>query len=192
MKLVSTWRHELPHRSGTDGWPTLPVGESRAEWAVSTGVLLGILSLTMRAGIDAKRTIQDSLRQIAKVSDDDLGGAPVAKHALEVLSRHLPEVKTVRALAKLLRCHPVYLPREFRKLYGLGVSECIRFVRVGAALAHIAASDTQITAISGLVGFSGRASQFRAVVKVTGHSPSHWRSMALRMRHEQTLEPVCN
>lgn len=95
----------------------------------------------------------------------------IAERASALLQRRYQEPWTLVSLARSVACHPRTLERHFTAAWGTTVAECLRDIRVAAAVQLLTHSDMKIEAIPGLVGFRSRSGFYAAVRKATGVSP---------------------
>lgn len=110
--------------------------------------------------------------------------------AVHLIEREHQHLRLVRHLAHRVNCHPVYLARRFRQDHGLAVSEYLRLVKVGVTFDLLVDSDLKISAMSDLVGFSGKATLYRNVHLVTGRPPGFWRELRGRGQQQRTPGPA--
>ena len=102
------------------------------------------------------------------------------RHAKEHLDAHFSEPLRLSRLAIAVDAHPVYLAREFRRHYHCTVGEYIRRLRIASAAHQIATSEEPLVKIALNAGFFDQASFSRTFKRLTGKTPSEFRSKARR------------
>jgi AraC-like DNA-binding protein len=105
------------------------------------------------------------------------GAQAWGERALAVIRREFAEVRSVRQLARVLRCHPVYLARTFRQALDIPVSDYLAAFKVGVAFRLLTNTDLKICAIPSVAGFGGKATLYRNVHRLTGRAPGYWRQV---------------
>ena len=102
------------------------------------------------------------------------------ERALAVIRREFAAVRSVRQLARRLHCHPVYLARTFRQALDIPVSDYLAAFKVGVAFRLLTDTELKICAIPDVAGFGGKATLYRNVHRLTGHTPGYWRLVRQR------------
>jgi AraC-like DNA-binding protein len=110
---------------------------------------------------------------VARTSNAQVWG----ERALAEIRREFAALRSVRQLARRLRCHPVYLARTFRRALDVSVSGYLAAFKVGVAFRLLTNTDLKICAIPGVAGFGGKATLYRHVHRLTGHAPGYWRAL---------------
>jgi methylphosphotriester-DNA--protein-cysteine methyltransferase len=109
------------------------------------------------------------------------GAETWGERALTVIRREFAALRSVRHLARRLRCHPVYLARAFREALDVPVSDYLAAFKVGVAFRLLTETELKICAIPDVVGFGGKATLYRHVHRLTGHAPGYWRLVRHRV-----------
>lgn len=83
---------------------------------------------------------------------------------------------TLGEIATAAGVHPVHLARVFHRRFGCTIAEYLRRLRVDAASRAIAQSDAPLAQIAANAGFSDQSHFCRIFKRVTGMTPSKYRS----------------
>jgi AraC-like DNA-binding protein len=131
-----------------------------------------------------------------------MGGAGAqawTARAVTAIRGEFAGLRSVRQLARRLRCHPVYLARTFRQSLDIPVSDYLAAFKVGVAFRLLTHTQLKICAIPGVVGFGGKATLYRNVHRLTGRAPGYWREVrrsaaaaddGARATHSMTIRSV--
>jgi AraC family transcriptional regulator len=98
---------------------------------------------------------------------------------IERLAVEYSERLTLDDLSREAGVHPVHLSRVFRKCVGEGIGEYVHRLRVRAACEQILEPETSIAEVSVALGFSDQSHFTRAFRRVTGMTPSAFRSQVV-------------
>jgi AraC family transcriptional regulator len=85
---------------------------------------------------------------------------------------------SVRALAREVGVHPVYLAREFRRWYGSSITDRVRRHRVRAAAALLAGTRVSISHVALASGFTDQSHLTRVFAAELGTTPGRFRALA--------------
>lgn len=100
--------------------------------------------------------------------------------AREVLEAEPARRHTIDGLARCLDLHPVYMARTFRKFLGESPAQYLMRVRIRVAMNKLANSQTSISEIALLTGFSDQSHLTRAMNRHTGMTPAAFRASVIR------------
>jgi AraC family transcriptional regulator len=100
--------------------------------------------------------------------------------AKEYLDAHFSKQLGLSSLALTVGAHPVYLAREFRRHYRCTVGEYIRRLRIEFACLQLATSPEPLVTIALNAGFSDQAIFSRTFKRLTGKTPTQFRSTVQR------------
>jgi AraC family transcriptional regulator len=100
--------------------------------------------------------------------------------AHDLLRAHYRESLTLGQVADTVGVHPVYLANAFRVNYGLSVGEYVRQLRMDYVSRQITSTDEPITNIAMQAGFADHSHLTKTFKKLTGLTPSQYRSLAKR------------
>ena len=95
---------------------------------------------------------------------------------VEKLAVEYCERLTLDELSREAGVHPVHLSRVFRKCVGQGIGEYVHRLRVRAACEQILEPEISIAEVSFALGFADQSHFTRAFRRVTGMTPSAFRS----------------
>jgi AraC family transcriptional regulator len=95
---------------------------------------------------------------------------------IERLAVEYSERLTLDDLSREAGVHPVHLSRVFRKCVGEGIGEYVHRLRVRAACEQILEPEISIAEVSFALGFADQSHFTRAFRRVTGMTPSAFRS----------------
>jgi AraC family transcriptional regulator len=118
------------------------------------------------------------------------GPAPLrpVQRARDYLHAAFAEPIRLTAVAESVGVHPACLARAFRREYGSTVGEYVRQLRVEFASRQIANTDESLVSIALAAGFADQAHFCRAFKRLTGLTPSEYRS-AVRANPGQKFRP---
>jgi AraC family transcriptional regulator len=109
-------------------------------------------------------------------------GAGAAPRWLSVVRECVDETwdapPSVRALAREVGVHPVYLAREFRRWFGSSITDRVRRHRVRAAAGLLAGSKVSISHIALAAGFTDQSHLTRVFAAELGTTPGRFRALA--------------
>ena len=138
--------------------------EFRSEDALAPLAIEG-LALELLAGIR---------RQSARPSEN--GSGNWLRKAKDLLHERFHEPLTLVDVADFVDVHPVSLARAFRRSYHCTVGEYIRKLRIESACQKLLTSDTSMVEIAFSAGFSEQSHFCRTFKRLTGLTPSEYRS----------------
>jgi AraC family transcriptional regulator len=95
----------------------------------------------------------------------------------------------VRDVAQRAGVHPVYLARCFRRWYGHGVSDVLRFLRQRAAAHAVATHRRSISAIAHETGYADESHFTRDFRSLSGTTPAQWRRALARLTFRDIRAP---
>lgn len=123
------------------------------------------LALELLAGIG---------RQSARASEN--GSGNWLKKAKDLLQQRFREPLTLVDVADFVDVHPVSLARAFRRAYHCTVGEYVRKLRIESACQKLLTSDAPMVEIAFSAGFSEQSHFCRTFKRLTGLTPSEYRS----------------
>jgi AraC family transcriptional regulator len=94
----------------------------------------------------------------------------------EFLQAHFSEQIALTRVAEAVNLHPVFLAREFRRVYGCTVGDYIRRLRIEFACGELVNSDTPLSAIAAAGGFFDQSHFTRTFKSLTGMTPAAYRA----------------
>lgn len=98
------------------------------------------------------------------------------KKAKELLNKHFHEPLSLADVARFVDVHPVSLARAFRREHHCTIGEYVRRLRIEFACQKLAGSDDSLVDIALLAGFSEQSHFSRTFKRLTGLTPSEYRS----------------
>jgi AraC-like DNA-binding protein len=98
------------------------------------------------------------------------------KKARHFLHQRFHEPFTLGDVAEFSGVHPVSLARAFRRTYRCTVGEYVRKLRIEFACQQLTASDASLVEIAFSAGFSEQSHLCRTFKRLTGLTPSEYRS----------------
>lgn len=153
------------YESGTLPWLAMRLyGEFRSEDALAPLAIEG-LALELLAGIS---------RQSARTSEN--GSSNWLKKAKDLLHERFHEPLTLVDVADFVDVHPVSLARAFRRTYHCTVGEYVRKLRIESACQKLLTTDVPLVEIAFSAGFSEQSHFCRTFKRLTGLTPSEYRS----------------
>src|SRR6266849_1287964 len=117
-------------------------------------------------------------RQGAHVSDN--GAASWLNKARDFLHERFREPLTLADVAEFAGVHAVSLARAFRRTHHCTVGEYVRKLRIEFACQKLTASDESLVEIAFSAGFSEQSHLCRTFKRLTGLTPSEYRSNSRR------------
>jgi len=127
------------------------------------GVMLELLALA-------------SQRRIRK---DEATSPAWLREVRELLHEGFSNRMTVKCIAAEVGTHPVHLARTFHQRYKCTVGDYVRKLRIETACRALASSDLPLSDVALSVGFYDQSHFSKAFRRVTGMSPSDYRSTFL-------------
>jgi AraC family transcriptional regulator len=97
--------------------------------------------------------------------------------ARDLLHDQFSERVSLTDVAEAVGVHPVYLAAEFRRRFGSTIGEYVRRLRVEYACREIADSDTPLSQIALMAGFSSQSHFSKTFKRLTGMRPLEYRSL---------------
>jgi AraC-like DNA-binding protein len=104
------------------------------------------------------------------------GTAAWLKKAKDLVHERFREPLTLAEVAESANVHPISLARAFRRTYHCTVGEYVRKLRIEFACEKLAASDASLVDIAFSAGFSEQSHFCRTFKRLTGVTPSEYRS----------------
>src|SRR5215471_2694506 len=104
------------------------------------------------------------------------GSSNWLKKAKELLHERFHEPLALSDVAQFIQVHPISLARAFRRTHHCTVGEYIRKLRVEFACHRLLASDEPLVEIAVSAGFSEQSHFCRTFKRLTGLTPSEYRS----------------
>lgn len=96
--------------------------------------------------------------------------------SIEFLGAQLMDPHRLADVARVAGVHPMHLARLFRRRVGCSMGEFVRRRRIAWACGELVRGDETITAIAQRAGFADHAHFTRTFVRITGSTPSWYRS----------------
>ena len=96
--------------------------------------------------------------------------------ARDILNEQFSKRLTLLELAHLVRIHPVHLAREFRRYYHCTIGDYVRQRKIEFACEKLVQSDTPLSEISLLGGFSDQSHFTKIFKQHTGKTPQEYRT----------------
>lgn len=103
---------------------------------------------------------------------------PRADRAAALIAARATGSLDVQSLASEIGCDVTLLRREFKARFGVSMKSYHLCVRVALALRAIAGDARSISDIAAAAGYESEKNFYRAVWKVTGHTPAELRHLA--------------
>jgi AraC family transcriptional regulator len=157
-------------RHGTDPGVTLLARRITEELArpddVTPTALQGLALLTLSRLIRDRRPVSGGRAAPAWLN-----------RVREVLHGQFRSAPALSSLAREAGVHPDYLSRAFVARFGVSISEYVRGLRVEAALADLAMTDTPLASVAQRCGFSDQSHLTRLVKRRTGLTPREYREV---------------
>jgi AraC family transcriptional regulator len=141
--------------------------EFRSEDDVAPLVIEG-LALELMAGV-ARQS-----------SHSENGNAKWLSKARDFVRDRFQESISLAAVAEFADVHPVSLARAFRRTYHCTVGDYVRKLRIEFACQKLTASDESLVEIAFSAGFSEQSHLCRTFKRLTGLTPSEYRSNSRR------------
>lgn len=116
------------------------------------------------------------MTEIAKIKKDD--EQYIVRKAKAYIQEHYSGPLTLTEIASQFNLHPNYFSFLFKNLSGISVRDHILGVRIEQAKKLLADSDRKILDIAWEVGYQDAAHFNRAFKKITGMTPSQYRSLS--------------
>ena len=126
----------------------------------------------------ALELLAGAARQGAHVSEN--GTASWLSKARDFLNERFQEPLTLAGVAEFAGVHPVSLARAFRRTHHCTVGEYVRKLRIEFACQKLTASDASLVEIAFSAGFSEHSHLCRTFKRLTGLTPSEYRSNSRR------------
>lgn len=99
------------------------------------------------------------------------------KQAQEYLHSHFAENISFTILAETVGAHPVYLAREFRRVFHCTMGEYVHRLRIEKACRKISGSDLPLGEIALSVGFYDQSHFTNIFKRITGMTPARYRAV---------------
>ena len=109
-------------------------------------------------------------------SHSESGTANWLRKARDLVHERFQESISLTDVAEFTEVHPVSLARAFRREYGHTVGEYVRRLRIEFACQKLSASDASLVEIALSAGFSEQSHFSRTFKRLTGLTPSEYRS----------------
>jgi len=93
----------------------------------------------------------------------------------DYLHAHVGAGLQLSVIAEIADVHPSHLAHAFRRHFGMSVGAYARQLRLGAALERLASSDTPISEIAAMTGFSDQSHLTRSCRLALGITPAAYR-----------------
>jgi len=122
--------------------------------------------------------IAGAARQSAHVSEN--GATSWLNKARDFLHERFREPLTLSDVAEFADVHPVSLARAFRRTHHCTVGEYVRKLRIEFVCQKLTASDAPLVEIAFSAGFSEQSHLCRTFKRLTGLTPSEYRSNSRR------------
>jgi AraC family transcriptional regulator len=126
----------------------------------------------------ALELLAGAARQSAHVSEN--GATSWLNKARDFLHQRFREPLTLADVAEFAGVHPVSLARAFRRMHHCTVGEYVRKLRIEFACQKLTASDESLVEIACSAGFSEQSHLCRTFKRLTGLTPSEYRSNSRR------------
>jgi AraC family transcriptional regulator len=117
------------------------------------------------------------LEMLSTLVRDDARGQqpPWSSRALDLLHSEFSRKLTVAGVADLLGLHPIYLSRQFRRVYGQSIGEFVHHLRLCSAAEQLRNVDVPLSEIALAAGFSDQSQFTKAFKRRTGMTPGAFR-----------------
>ena len=122
----------------------------------------------------ALELLAGAARESTRASEN--GAAGWLEKARDFLHQRFHEPFTLRDVAEFSGVHPVSLARAFRRTHHCTVGEYVRKLRIEFACQKLTASDASLVEIAFSAGFSEQSHFCRTFKRLTGLTPSEYRS----------------
>ena len=111
-----------------------------------------------------------------QTSHSENGNAKGLSRAKDFVHDRFQESISLAEIAEFAEVHPVSLARAFRKTYHCTVGDYVRRLRIEFACQKLSASDASLVEIALCAGFSEQSHFSRTFKRLTGLTPSEYRS----------------
>ena len=112
--------------------------------------------------------------RLDRVPDDQSITARRVRQAGQLIREDVSRPLYVRAIAREVDVHPVYLARLFRRLFGISIAGYISRVRVEQAIPRLLRREETISEIALALGFSDQSHFTNVFRRETGSSPARF------------------
>ena len=100
----------------------------------------------------------------------------IVKKAVDYIKLHFESPLTLQGIAEIIHVNASHLSRKFKEDTGMSLIDFINVNRIDAAKLYLQNNTSTITEIAFMVGFNDVNYFSRVFKKVTGHTPSQYRS----------------
>jgi AraC family transcriptional regulator len=142
---------------------------------------LHVLRLVRHRGAGAQPILDAVTEVIAALSANHSKPNRNAPRWLELVREQIDDSHTrkprVHALARAAHVHPVYLAREFRRYFGVSVTEYMQCRRVQRAAALLVDTRTSLSSLSYDAGYTDQSHFCRIFKRETGLTPVAYREL---------------
>ena len=142
-------------------------------------LLHALRSHPRRDDLDAECAVFELLGSLTRAGDRVDGRRPRwAAGIEEFIHEEASGPLTLRSVARTFGLHPVYLSRAFRRVFGMGLPQAVRRVRIQSAISALPNDGLSLADVAALAGFSDQSQMTKVLHAATGMTPAKLRELS--------------